>query len=231
MNTIRNYFKTPANSIIITLTVLVFIIELILSRNAVVVDLNVLIDMGGKFNPLIDDGQYLRFFAPIFLHSGWFHLVSNMITLYFIGAAAERQFGTPKFLSIYLISGIIGNVFSYLFNSNADYLVVSVGASTAIFGVFGMLIMYGMLFWNQNAVRVQTTTFLIFVGWSIFTQINSATIDIWGHIGGLVGGFLLAFVYGFKNPDDSKRIMPIQRYVAIGALILIFFVVFMVVRP
>lgn len=223
----RNKIDAPVTVAIIIITSLVFIVELFLSRNPIEISSTVLLDMGAKYAPLIDQGELLRFFAPIFLHSSWFHIFSNMITLYFIGRIAERQFGAFRYLSIYLISGIVGNIFSYLFSPYS----LAVGASTSIFGIFGMLIMFGWLFWNQPVVRAQTTTFLVFVIWNIFTQLSSPTIDVWGHIGGLVGGFLLAFIFGFKNKADSKRILPLQRYLAIGGLLLIFFVVFMVVRP
>jgi len=112
------------------------------------------------------------------------HILTNMLTLWFLGPIAENAFGSRKFLGLYLFGGIVGNIMSYLFAP----LTVSVGASSALFGMFGGLILYGIQFKQDPQIRSQGTMMILFVILNLVSGFSSTGIDMWGHIGGLIGG-------------------------------------------
>lgn len=145
-----------------------------------------LIKWGGKFNPLIYAGEWWRFISPIFLHSGLMHLASNAVMLYIVGAWAERIYGKWRYILILLLGGICGNIASFALNMN-----LSVGASTAVFAVMGALLYLVVLKPNLYAKTIGVSIASL-VAVNLFIDLFSTQIDIAGHIGGLVGGFLLA---------------------------------------
>ena len=87
----------------------------------------VLLAFGAKYNPLIIEGEWWRFFTPIFLHIGFFHLLMNSLALYYLGTMVEKIYGNVRFLIIYLFAGFFGTLTSFMFTPN-----VSAGASGAI---------------------------------------------------------------------------------------------------
>ncbi|WP_307341860.1 rhomboid family protein [Caldalkalibacillus uzonensis] len=149
-------------------------------------DPQTLITYGAKWNPLIIEGEYWRLVTPMFLHIGIWHLMFNSLALYFLGGAVERIFGTPRFLWIYLFAGISGTAASFAFTPN-----LAAGASGAIFGCFGALLYFGLkrrdLFFRTIGMDI---IFILIFNLAIGFVIPM--IDNYGHIGGLVGGFLAA---------------------------------------
>ena len=77
---------------------------------------NVLVFFGAKVNQLIGQGEWWRLFTPMFIHIGLQHIVLNMVTLYFIGLQIEAVFGKWRFVILYLISGLGGNIASFVFS-------------------------------------------------------------------------------------------------------------------
>ncbi len=171
-----------------------------------------LVRFGAKYNPLIRAGEYWRFITPIFLHIGFTHILMNGITLYFIGQYVEGLFGHWRFLGIFLISGIAGNVASFAFSDS-----LSAGASTAIFGLFGAFMMLGESFSGNPAIASMARTFLLFIVLNIGTDLFVQGIDIAGHLGGLVGGFLVAYVVGVP----FGKVSPVKRGIALITLIVV----------
>ncbi len=174
---------------IIAITVLVFLLQLGTS-NLLGYDLPV--ELGIKYNPLIDAGQYWRLIAPVLLHGDVLHIGFNMYALYILGRELERFYGHGRFLLLYLAGGFTGGVASYLLTA-----APSLGASTA---TFGLLAAYGILgYRNQrifgqqsqrivrNVVQVAAINFLFGL---------SPGIDNWGHLGGAIGGALVAWFGG-----------------------------------
>lgn len=150
---------------------------------------------GGVVGDIIkaDSSQLWRLLTAIFVHIGLEHFVLNMITLYYLGRLAEDLFGSKAFLAIYLLSGIMGNVFVAIFTPDA----VAAGASTALFGVFGTI---GSLRFIVQSPYIrhlsQSYTSLILVN-LIFSFMPG--ISMAGHIGGLVAGVLLAYVFPVRG--------------------------------
>ena len=122
-------WKPTATWVIIALNVLIWLASMALDRIA---GPNLLLGLGAKHNGRILQGQAWRMVTPVFLHLDGIHLAFNMYAIYMIGPQIERYFGHARFLSIYLLSGVYGVLFSFVLNPNP-----SAGASGAIFGLVG----------------------------------------------------------------------------------------------
>ena len=149
--------------------------------------------IGAKISPYITYyHQYWRLITPVFLHGSIMHILFNMYALFTLGPSLENYYNHWDFLRFYLICGFTGNVFSHVFAPQT----VSVGASTALFGLVGAQAMF--LYKNRALLRnyraaLQNIAFVLVVNLAIGL---SGGIDNWGHLGGLVGGLLLAWMCG-----------------------------------
>jgi rhomboid protease GluP len=147
-----------------------------------------LIRFGAKYNPLITDGEWWRFFTPIIIHIGFLHLLMNTFALYFLGTAVERIYGSPRFLFIYIFAGFSGTLASFVFTNS-----LSAGASGAIFGCFGALLYFGTAH-PKIFFRTMGTNILVVIGINLAFGFSIPGIDNAGHIGGLAGGALSAAI-------------------------------------
>ena len=149
---------------------------------------------GDKENGLIRAGQWWRLITPIFLHGGWGHLIANGMTLLLLGIPMERIYGHRKFLLIYMLAGIAGNLFSFWFSVSP-----SLGASGALYGLMGAGLVFPMRFRDRMDPRARR---------QILTQLGRAAainlainflpelhLDKWAHVGGMLGGGLAALVW------------------------------------
>ncbi|TPR16858.1 rhomboid family intramembrane serine protease [Apilactobacillus timberlakei] len=164
-----------------------------------------IITNGAMIKPLIIYyGEWWRFITPIFIHLGFLHILMNGISLYYVGIQIEKIFGHIRFLTIFMLSGIMGNIISFAFSSG-----LSAGASTAIFGLFGVFLMLGENFRDNFAVRQMSQSFLLLIIVNIVFDLLSSGIDIAGHLGGLIGGFFIPYFIGIPNykMNKSKKIL------------------------
>lgn len=166
----------------------------------------VLVHMGARVTPLVALGQWWRLFTAMFLHIGIVHLAVNMLTLWFIGRMTEEIFGHWRFAVIYVISGIAGNYAGLFFGSQG----AAAGASTALFGLLGAFLMIGDNFRHNPAISAMTKQFLVLIGINLLLDITQTDIDLAGHIGGLIGGFLIAGVLGAPR---IGTISPVKRVI------------------
>ncbi len=152
-------------------------------------DPTVLFRFGAKFGPAIADGEYWRLFVPIFLHIGFFHLLTNSIGLLIFGRIVESLFGSVSFAAIYLLAGVLGNVASY-----AAGPTLGAGASGAVFGIVGAYGAYMIL--NRRTLKQMGGSSLGGLGLLVLINLvfgfSIAGIDNWAHLGGLAGGFAIA---------------------------------------
>jgi rhomboid protease GluP len=155
-----------------------------------------LIKYGAKVNELIYQGEWWRFITPVFLHIGFLHLAMNTLALYFLGVAVERIFGNVRFLFIYLFAGVTGFIASFLFSAN-----LSAGASGAIFGCFGALL-YFCVIYPKLFFRTMGANLFVVLALNLVFGFSSSGIDNAGHLGGLAGGFLAAGIMHF--PKKTK---------------------------
>ncbi|WP_018255032.1 rhomboid family intramembrane serine protease [Salinispora mooreana] len=144
----------------------------------------------------VADGEWYRLVTAMFLHYGVIHLLLNMYALWILGRTLEASLGPARFLALYLIAGLGGNVAAYLFSApNA----ATAGASTAIFGLFAALFIVG-----RRLGRDVSQVLPILVINLVFT-LTVPGISIPGHLGGLVVGGLMAFV--LAHAPRSRRTM------------------------
>ncbi|MGX7195428.1 rhomboid family intramembrane serine protease [Enterococcus olivae] len=157
--------------------------------------------------------EYWRFITPVFIHYGLMHFAVNSVVLYFMGQQVEAIYGHGRFLLIYLISGISGNALSFAFNSIG---VQSAGSSTALFGLFGAFVILGVHFRENPAIQGMVRQFALFVGMSFLFGMFGSSIDIWGHLGGFLGGILMANIVGLPK---NLRVYSIHVRIISGILL------------
>jgi rhomboid protease GluP len=151
--------------------------------------------------------EYYRLLTSIFLHADIIHIACNMYALYVLGPIVERYYGKSKFLLIYFVSGLLGNLFSCLFMSELTY---SLGASGALFGLLGSIAYFTYYYRAtlQGFLRSQIIPTLL-VNLAIGFMIPG--IDISAHIGGLIGGILISMGIGIgdrgRNQDRINGIV------------------------
>ena len=146
---------------------------------------------GANYGPLVKSGEIYRLITCMFLHGGIIHLGLNMYSLFVIGPRVEDFFGKWKFLLIYFISGISASLLSIGLNVN----VISVGASGAIFGLFGALLYFGYSYRGYIGALVRSQIVPI-VLYNLIMGFFIPGIDMWGHVGGLIGGIITANMLG-----------------------------------
>ena len=146
---------------------------------------------GANYGPLVKNGEIYRLVACMFLHAGIIHLGLNMYSLFIIGPRVEDFFGKWKFLLIYMLSGISASLLSIGLNGN----VVSVGASGAIFGLFGALVYFGYSYRGYIGTIIKSQIVPIVI-YNLLMGFFIPGIDMWGHIGGLIGGVIVANMFG-----------------------------------
>ncbi len=185
--------KPIVTYILIFINVILFLLTYILGKGST--NLNTLVNFGGLVKMhVIGDYELFRLVTSIFLHNGIFHLAFNMYALYILGPQLESFFGKIKFIIIYLLSGIAGNLLSLMFLANN---VVSVGASGAIFGLMGALLYFGYHYrvYLGTVIKSQIMPIIIL---NLGLGMLVSNINNFAHIGGLVGGILISMTAGVK---------------------------------
>lgn len=154
-------------------------------------DTYTLVKYGANFSGLVRNGELYRLVTYMFLHAGIVHIGLNMYSLYIVGPRVEDFFGKWKYALIYFISGICGGLLSIGVTPD----VVSVGASGAIFGLFGALIYFGYNYRGYIGAMIRSQVVPIVI-YNLFMGLFIPGIDMWGHVGGLIGGILTANMVG-----------------------------------
>jgi len=183
---------------LIAFSSIVYLFSAFFSRSLVDMDMQTLVDMGALFGPLtVLKGEWWRLFTAMFLHAGMTHLLMNMFSLYLIGRGAEIYFDTKSYLSIYFFSGLIGGLISLYMHP----VSVGVGASGAIFGVFGALA--GFFLAHREKIASHSKAFMkdfgIIIAINLVIGFSIPSVDVSAHIGGLIVGFIGGYVLS-KNP-------------------------------
>ncbi|HEX8069146.1 MAG TPA: rhomboid family intramembrane serine protease [Pyrinomonadaceae bacterium] len=192
---------------------------------------------GAKYNSLINQGEWWRLVTPVFIHIGWIHLLVNMYSLFAIGPYVERLYGSAKFVCFWIVTGIAGVGASYLTSSSGvrpagvlgQFLFrggdgPSAGASGALFGLVGVLFVFGLKFRRElpdgfkrafGFGMLPTILVNLFIGYSI------PMIDNAAHLGGFAAGCVLALLVGYKRPGPRGSVAVVWHVLQVAALALV----------
>ncbi|WP_413669728.1 rhomboid family intramembrane serine protease [Mucilaginibacter sp. Mucisp86] len=182
----QGFFST---AIIIDLNLLLFIIMVCSGLGFINFNAHDLLVWGGNFRPSVQTGQYWRLLTNMFLHGGIMHVLFNMYGLLFVGIFLEPLLGTGKYTVLYLLTGIIASITSIWWHP----ATVSVGASGAIFGMYGVFL--ALLTTNLFPPEFKKPFLIntaVFVGYNLLAGLSGG-IDNAAHIGGLLSGLLFGY--------------------------------------
>jgi len=188
---------TTSSSVTLTLIgicVAVFVIEFLAGIN----------EVAGRWGmwpaAVAVNDEWFRLLTSVFLHGSWLHLAFNMYVLYVLGPPLERLLGHARFLALFLIAGLGGAVASFTFSA---INTVSVGASGAIFGLMGALVVAG------RHLRTDVTQVLVLIGINVVIGFVAPGIDWRAHLGGLVTGAAVAFVFSKAPKGDRQTLVQV----------------------
>jgi rhomboid protease GluP len=173
--------------------------------------------MGGQI-PLLQ-GRWWTLLTATYLHSGILHILFNMLWLRRLGPLVEELYGPSRFLILYTAAGIMGAGVSTI--AGTFYFV---GASGAVFGLFGALVYYG---YRRGGVygRDIFRQMLVFAALGFFMGFAVSNVDNWGHLGGLLGGALFGFLLGYSERQIAKWYHHVLALACLVLILIVFLIV------
>lgn len=179
--------------LLVSINVIVFLLcEFIGSTQ----DTSFMLSIGASnWDYIFNEHEYYRLFTSMFLHFDGEHLINNMIILSILGYEVEYLLGHFRYFFIYILSGLGSGLISalYYMNTYKNIMIVSAGASGAIFGILGSLLIISLI--DKDVRRKLRPTNLVFIiVLSILNGLSSESIDNMAHIGGLMFGIILTFI-------------------------------------
>ncbi|HAB94611.1 MAG TPA: rhomboid family intramembrane serine protease [Lachnospiraceae bacterium] len=201
MQQLRKYSYCKANIVLAVIQVAVFGMCLIVG------DTPYILGQCGT-NLVVGARQYWRLVTSVFLHAGPSHLGSNLLLQILMGNAVERNIGAPRYVILYLLSGIGGNILSVAYDCATGVNTYSVGASGAVFGVMGALII--LIVKGRKKLRSGTSLLmraLFAVFFAVYSGFQNPYTDNAAHIGGLLTGLVLGLLLtsGMSGDDVDLR--------------------------
>jgi rhomboid protease GluP len=179
-----------------------------------------LVLFGARADWLIRAGEPWRLLSCVFLHAGFFHLGLNMLALFGLGRLCETVYGSQRLLALFLVSGLLGSVLSYIGGTE-----LSVGASGAVFGLMGAGVVFGL----RNRSRLPAPLRSVFgrglMPWvvlNLLIGLSVPRIDNLGHIGGMLGGAACAGIFGDRlipGQEGMPRLLRASTGIGIGLLV------------
>ncbi len=150
----------------------------------------------------VADGELWRMVTSAFLHNDLWHLLSNLIVLFLFGPFVERALGTVRYVAAYFTSAVVASAFVYVLT---DPFVYTIGASGAVFGLFGMALL--LLLRAKEDVR----TLLVLLAINAVVSVTNASISWQGHLGGFVAGVVLGAAFAYA-PRDQKKLAQLSAF-------------------
>jgi rhomboid protease GluP len=216
----RAVLTRPATFTFVFLALNVFVFVL-MTMSGGTEDYEVLRAFGAKYNSLINQHEWWRLVTPVFIHIGWLHLLVNMYSLFMIGPYVERLYGSARYVFFWVATGVAGVAASYFASSIGGKPGVlgrflfrggdgpSAGASGALFGLVGVLFIFGIKYRKElpdgfkrafGLGMLPTILINLFIGYTI------PFIDNAAHLGGLAAGMLFALCVGYKRPGERGSV-------------------------
>ena len=212
--------RYPVTSFFLSVTALVFLLMLV-TAGGNFDRADTLFQFGAMYGPAIRlfPEQIWRFFSAIFVHIGWEHFIVNMLSLYYLGRQVEEIFGSKKkFFFLYLLSGMMGNLFVFVFRPTS----LAAGASTSLYGLFSAIIVLRYATRNPYIQQLGQSYLTLFVV-NIIGSVLIPGISLAGHIGGAVGGALLAVIFPVRGErrmyNVSQRLGAVVLFVGLAVLL------------
>ena len=213
-----------ATKVLVALNVLMFVLEIATGATSLMGGGSgkALVDLGALYVPDVLIGhQYWRMFTSMFLHSGIIHVAFNMWALWAIGGFVEVALGRLKFLIVYFVSGFAGSVL-VLIAAPANSLVV--GASGAIFGVFGALAVHAYLNRGrdfQSQALLRNVLFILVI--NLVFSFTAGFVSWQAHVGGLIAGAAMTYAFMLGGQKDPRG--PFTRSDIVSVLVIVFVLV------
>ena len=212
--------RNPVTLFLLALTSLIFILMQLMYLGQAA-SVQAVLTFGGLYGEIIKayPDQIWRLLTPIFVHIGWEHFIFNALSLYFIGRIAEQIWGSVRFLLLYILAGIAGNIFVFFF----EPAVVEAGASTSLFGLFAAVAVIGY-FGGSPFLRQLGRSYVMLIVFNLIFNLITPGISLSGHLGGLVGGALSAVflptLYEKNTFSKFQRLSAFLVYLLLMTLML-----------
>lgn len=180
---------------LLALNVIVFLFMYVFS-----LDPNKYIELGANcWANVFLDNEYYRLFTCMFIHSGSSHLINNMFSLAIVGNETEQKLGHRHFIVLYMVSGLLSSLASAYYNMNmSEYtntLVFSIGASGAIFGIYGAYMVITLLSNKMHRHSIPVSRIILVTFLLLFSGFTGENVDNVAHLSGLIVGIIISFIY------------------------------------
>lgn len=211
----REFAITP---VLLILNILLFVLMAISGVNVLAPDNESLLFWGANYRPQTLEGEWWRLMSSVFVHIGVFHLLMNMYALLYIGLLLEPLLGKTRFLSAYLMTGLLASLNSLWWHP----MTISAGASGAIFGMYGLfLALLTTRLIDSSSRNSLLTSIVIFVGYNLMSGLKDG-IDNAAHLGGLISGVVIGYAYypSLKKPELKRlKTFSILGLLAVSILV------------
>ena len=214
MNKRINFEESKVTYALLAINIIVFLIMTMAGGSE---NIDNLVRFGAVVKSRVAGGEWWRLLTASFIHIGFAHILFNMYFLSQLGPVFEKLFGSINFLIIYLLAGIMGNLMSFAFGNVST---VSAGASTSLYGMFGLAIGMMMNYKDDAILRSFGASFISVIAINIVYSLLSPRVGMLGHLGGLLGGLLLSGVFPVVARDlsTSTRLISVSAFVILAIL-------------
>lgn len=172
-----------------------------------------LVEAGANFAPMIiQSGEWYRLITAAFIHIGAAHLLMNLVVLFFLGIELEPIMGSWRFIILYFVSAIGGNLMSFAFSNS-----ISAGSSTALFGMFAAMLVLSYVYPDNRYLRQRSMSMGFVLLLNVILGMINQGVDNFGHIGGALFGALITLILQTPLKSDIK----ISHKVIAGAAIIV----------
>ena len=217
--TLRSQAGTPVTFGLLAALGIMFVVQIATGGNVMQATANI-INLGAEVPLLVAAGEYWRLASAIFLHAGILHLAMNGYGLYLFGSFVERSFGKGHLIAMFFVTGLVASATSYALAPESGWATPSLGASGAVFGLFGVFAAY---FFRRRNTRYGRAMFQQAMFWLMFNVIlgfSIPNIDWKAHLGGVVAGFIGGYFLELETETSRRKSVQVLVYVGLIALAL-----------